>query len=292
MKSSSIAPASRIFARPSRASRRLRWPPATPRRAAIKSPRGPEDDSGAAAPVAFEGTLGETRRPMTSRARATLLALATIAIPALGLAQFPLDQQGRHGLRDRYNQPQNHQKLDENIRKLNGDDPEARLEAVRALGEINEPKAIEYLLQAANDPDMRIRIKAIDTLGNPPAAAGGAAGSRRRPPAGGERRNALGARPKTSWVAGTDASMWRSRHARPPCRGWRSQRGRTHTRRSRGLAALMRTGWRLGRSAAAVETRVFVCRAGFASRGRTVERDPDGTPSRPVRDPRCLGSRS
>ena len=103
---------------------------------------------------------------MTSRARATLLALATIAIPALGLAQFPLDQQGRRGLRDRYNQPQTHQKLDENIRKLNGDDPEARLEAVRALGEINEPKAIEYLLQAANDPDMRIRIKAIDTLGN------------------------------------------------------------------------------------------------------------------------------
>src|SRR5213594_4310776 len=166
MKSSSIAPASRIFARPSRASRRLRMDTATAGRASIKSPRGPEDDSCAAAPVAFEGTLGETRRPMTSRARATLLALATIAIPALGLAQFPLDQQGRHGLRDRYNQPQNHQKLDENIRKLNGDDPEARLEAVRALGEINEPKAIEYLLQAANDPDMRIRIKAIDTLGN------------------------------------------------------------------------------------------------------------------------------
>src|SRR5207249_1922871 len=43
---------------------------------------------------------------------------------------------------------------------------------------------------------------------------------------------------------------------------------------------------------AAVEARVFVCRAGFASRGRTVGRDPDGTPSRPVRDPRCLGSRS
>src|SRR5436305_12184652 len=53
----------------------------------------------------------------------------------------------------------------------------------------------------------------------------------------------------------------------------------------------MRTGWRLGRSAAAVETRVFVCRAGFSSRGRTVGRDPDGPPSRPVRDPRCLGSR-
>ena len=97
---------------------------------------------------------------------ATLLALAVIAFPTIGVAQIPLDSQGRRGLRDRYNGPQTNQKLDDNIRKLNGDDPEARLEAVRALGEINEPKAIEYLLQAANDPDMRIRIKAIDTLGN------------------------------------------------------------------------------------------------------------------------------
>src|SRR5439155_1773362 len=68
----------------------------------------------------------------------------------------------------------------------------------------------------------------------------------------------LGARPKTSWVAGTDASMWRSRHARPPCRGWRSQRGTTDTRRSRGLAALMFIGCRLGLSAVAVAPRVFV----------------------------------
>ncbi|TMA55548.1 MAG: HEAT repeat domain-containing protein [Deltaproteobacteria bacterium] len=103
---------------------------------------------------------------MRGRVRAPLLALATITIPALALAQFPLDQQGRRGLRDRYNRPQTDQKLDENVRKLNGDDPEARLEAVRALGEINEPKAVDYLLQAANDPDTRIRIKAIDTLGN------------------------------------------------------------------------------------------------------------------------------
>jgi HEAT repeat protein len=108
--------------------------------------------------------LGETPAPMTGGR--TLLALAVIAIPTLGLAQIPLDSQGRRGLRDRYNQPQTSQKLDDTIRKFNGDDPEARLEAVRALGEINEPKAIEYLLQAANDPDMRIRIKAIDTLGN------------------------------------------------------------------------------------------------------------------------------
>src|SRR5207248_2478666 len=120
-------------------------------------------------------TLGETRRPMTSRARATLLALATIAIPALGLAQFPLDQQGRHGLRDRYNQPQNHQKLDENIRKLNGDDPEARLEAVRALGEIDDRAALSALESLAKDgPDdvlRRLAVEAARKIRDRPAPA-------------------------------------------------------------------------------------------------------------------------
>src|SRR5438094_835220 len=36
----------------------------------------------------------------------------------------------------------------------------------------------------------------------------------------------LGARPKTSWVADTDASVWRSRHAPSPCRGRRGGRPR------------------------------------------------------------------
>ncbi len=98
-------------------------------------------------------------------ARAVLVLLAVAAAPAVGFAQLPIDT-GRQRLQDRYKKPASSQKLDDVVRKLNGDDPDARLEAVRALGEMNEPKAIDYLLQAANDPDMRIRVKAIDTLGN------------------------------------------------------------------------------------------------------------------------------
>ena len=95
-----------------------------------------------------------------------LLALAVVLLPAVAPAQVPLDQEGpRTRLRDRYHAPQSSQKLNDNVRKLQSDDPEQRLEAIRGLGEINEPKAIEYLVAAANDPDMRIRIKAIDTLG-------------------------------------------------------------------------------------------------------------------------------
>jgi HEAT repeat protein len=99
--------------------------------------------------------------------RAPWLAIVTVALPTLVAAQVPFDQEAprARGLRDRYRSPQNAQKLSDNVRKLQSDDPEQRLEAVRGLGEINEPKAIEYLVAAANDPDMRIRVKAIDTLG-------------------------------------------------------------------------------------------------------------------------------
>lgn len=94
------------------------------------------------------------------------LAAAIVALPVVAAAQVPIEQDAPQGrLRDRYRAPQNSQKLSDNIRKLSGDDAEERLQAVRGLGEINEPKAIEYLVAAANDPDMRIRIKAIDTLG-------------------------------------------------------------------------------------------------------------------------------
>src|SRR5439155_17409662 len=82
-------------------------------------------------------------------------------------AQGSLGQDGgpRPSIRDRYRAPQQTQKLDENVRKLKSDDPDTRLEGIRGLGEVNDPKAIEYLVAATSDPDMRIRIKAIDTLG-------------------------------------------------------------------------------------------------------------------------------
>jgi len=97
------------------------------------------------------------------------LAFGLAAWPRTTAAQpVPLDQQSRTRLRDRYNKPQATAKLDEAVRKFNSEDPDTRLEGVKELGEVaeGERKAVDYLLQAANDPDMRIRIKAIDTLGN------------------------------------------------------------------------------------------------------------------------------
>ena len=94
------------------------------------------------------------------------LALAATMVPALAAAQLSLPDDGRARIRDRYKSPQNAQKLDDNVRKLHSDDPDVRLEGIRGLGEVQDAKATEYLVTAASDPDMRIRVKAIDTLGN------------------------------------------------------------------------------------------------------------------------------
>ena len=108
---------------------------------------------------------------MSPRARpGARLALATVLLPALAFAQdaivpFGQEDSPRGHLRDRYRKPENSQKLSDSARKLKSEDVEERLDAIRTLGQLDDPKATEYLVAAASDPDMRVRIKAIDTLG-------------------------------------------------------------------------------------------------------------------------------
>lgn len=100
------------------------------------------------------------------RTRGVLLALALAGLPAGVTAQGPVDTATpRARFRDPARNPQNSQKLDENARKLQADDLTTRLEGVRGLGEISDPKATELLIAAATDPDTAVRVKAIDTLG-------------------------------------------------------------------------------------------------------------------------------
>ena len=108
---------------------------------------------------------------MSSRARLSArLALATVVLPALAFAQdnivpFGQEDSPRAHLRDRYRKPESSQKLSDSVRKLKSEDVEERLEAIRTLGQIDDPKATEALVGVASDLDMRVRIKAIDTLG-------------------------------------------------------------------------------------------------------------------------------
>jgi HEAT repeat protein len=103
------------------------------------------------------------------RSGRVLLALGMILLPAVALAQNPFDpsESPRTKLRDRQNRGQvSGPKVEDQVKKLASDDPEERIEGVRGLSESNDPKAVEYLIGAANDPDDRVRVKAIDTLGH------------------------------------------------------------------------------------------------------------------------------
>lgn len=68
--------------------------------------------------------------------------------------------------RDRGNRQQKGGNIAEWVRRLENDRPETRLEAVKSLGTSKDPKAIEPLMSATADSDIRVKNKAIEYLGN------------------------------------------------------------------------------------------------------------------------------
>jgi hypothetical protein len=56
-------------------------------------------------------------------------------------------------------------KLSEWVRHLDDDDPHLRLEAVKMLGDSNDPKATVYLMSAVSSSDVRVSTAAVDYLG-------------------------------------------------------------------------------------------------------------------------------
>ena len=70
----------------------------------------------------------------------------------------------------RYNKATKGRNLTEWVKNLGDEDPVRRLEAVKSLGDSNDPKAIDWLIQAVNDPDPRVETKAVDYLGKLHAA--------------------------------------------------------------------------------------------------------------------------
>ena len=60
--------------------------------------------------------------------------------------------------------------VDESAKTLHDPDAAKRLEAVKQISNSQDKKAIEYLIEATADEDPRVKIKAIDALGNLRAA--------------------------------------------------------------------------------------------------------------------------
>lgn len=100
-------------------------------------------------------------KPKISPLVVAVWTVAALLIGAAAQAQISSEQ-----VRSRYERQTKGGDIDDFVRKLENDDPEQRLDAVRSLGETNDSKAVEYLIQALGDSDMRIKAKSIDALGD------------------------------------------------------------------------------------------------------------------------------
>jgi len=101
------------------------------------------------------------------RARIVIGVLLGLGLLATHVAAQPTPADPRQRLGRAQQRPQTQQRFDESLRKFNETDIPTRLEGIQELGTLqDEPRAIEYLLEGANDPNPTIRVKAIDTLGN------------------------------------------------------------------------------------------------------------------------------
>jgi HEAT repeat protein len=69
-------------------------------------------------------------------------------------------------VRQRYDRQTKGAGVDEFARKMDSEDAAERLKGVKSMSESTDPKAVEYLVQALGDPDMRVKAKAIDACGN------------------------------------------------------------------------------------------------------------------------------
>lgn len=88
-------------------------------------------------------------------------ALLVAAGARAASAQISADQ-----VRQRYDRQTKGGNIDEFARQMNSEDPTERLKGLKSMSESSDPKAIEYLVQALGDPDMRIKAKAIDACGD------------------------------------------------------------------------------------------------------------------------------
>lgn len=83
-----------------------------------------------------------------------------------GSEQTGSSRPGGDRVRDRMTRQKKGGNITEWVRRLGNDRPETRLEAVKSLGDSKDPKAIEHIMSATADVDIRIKVKAIEYLGN------------------------------------------------------------------------------------------------------------------------------
>ena len=99
------------------------------------------------------------------------VSISSALCPSLSHAQFTSQgeqvgsQLSGDRVRDRVNRKKKGGSITEWVRRLQNDRPETRLEAVKSLGDSKDPKAIEHIMSATADGDIRVKVKAIEYLG-------------------------------------------------------------------------------------------------------------------------------
>jgi HEAT repeat protein len=99
--------------------------------------------------------------------RHTALLCGAAALLGLGAGAASAQSPGgtADAARQRYEDRAKGTNLDDFVRKLASQDPVERIQGVRGLGESNDGAAIEYLVQALGDQDVRVKAKAVEMLG-------------------------------------------------------------------------------------------------------------------------------
>lgn len=87
-----------------------------------------------------------------------------VVLLALALAAPVRAQISGKQIKERYERNTTGSSIEDYVRNLNSDDPAKRLQGVKSLTTSKDAKAIEYLLQAVGDEDVRVKAKAIDGL--------------------------------------------------------------------------------------------------------------------------------
>jgi len=98
----------------------------------------------------------------TRRAARVLVAWCLVALCTSGAAWAQISS---NQIRQRYDKNTKGASIDDFVKRLESDDAEKRLEAVKSLGASKDKKAVEYLIQAVGDSDVRVQVKAIEMLG-------------------------------------------------------------------------------------------------------------------------------
>lgn len=118
----------------------------------------------------MEAVAGTNLDPMRRRSRGVSGGVSlAVAVGLLLIAVGPPRVSGQISakqIQERYERNTKGTNIDDFVRKMNSKDIDDRLQAISSLGESHDQKAIEYLLEALGDEDMRIKAKAIDALGD------------------------------------------------------------------------------------------------------------------------------